>query len=85
MTERVSVDGQEVWIVVEPVSVHRDNQQIIPTEYFMAYYNRREPSGDPGELFRDSNGRPRLFLSPVEALEYACENLPGMTAGHTVS
>ena len=76
MTEKVRIGDQDVWIVIDPLAVHREGHQTIPTEYFIAYYHLQEPSESPaGERFNDSNGKPRLFLSPVEALEHACEAL----------
>ena len=74
MTEKVQIRGKDVWIVVEPVVIHPQNNKMIPTEYFVAYYNEQEPADDPGTMFLESNKKPRLFTSPVEALEYACEH-----------
>jgi hypothetical protein len=75
MTEKLLINGKDVWIVIEPHLMPRENQHIIPTEYFTASYYLQEPDGDiPGELFIDGTG-PRLFESPVAALEYAQEKL----------
>lgn len=75
MTEKIQLNGKDIWIVVEPVVIHRQNKQIIPTEYFVAYYNENEPADEPGKMFLEQDNKPRLFMSPVEALEYACEHL----------
>ncbi|MEJ7740400.1 MAG: hypothetical protein WKF97_23525 [Chitinophagaceae bacterium] len=75
MTEKVVINGKDVWIVVEPITVPRDNPDDIPTEYFMAFYNFEEPGSKPDELFREGDNRPILFESPVAALEYANEKL----------
>jgi hypothetical protein len=77
MTEKVQIGNKDVWIAVEPLAVHRQNAHIIPTEYFVAYYSTKEPDGDLGEMFKEADNRPKLFLSPVEALEYAYEHLVG--------
>ena len=75
MTEKLLINGKEVWIVVEPHLMPRENQHIIPAEYFTASYYLREPDGKiPGELFIDGTAA-RLFESPVAALEYAREKL----------
>jgi len=75
MTEKLPINGKDVWIVIEPHLMPRENPHIIPTEYFTASYYLREPDGyTPGELFIDGTG-PRLFESPVAALEYAREKL----------
>jgi hypothetical protein len=75
MTEKLSINGKEVWVVIEPHLVPRENLHIIPTEYFTAMYYLHEPGeGVHGELFIDGI-EPRLFESPVAALEYARETL----------
>jgi hypothetical protein len=75
MTEKIKIKEQEVWIVIDPLAVHRENHQTIPTEYFIASYYLKEPDNTPGERFNEADGKPRLFLSPVEALEHAYEVL----------
>ena len=73
MTEKISIHDKDVWITVEPLAVHRQNVHVIPTEYFIAWYSFQEPQEQaPGEMFRNGD-RPKVFLSPVEALEYAYE------------
>lgn len=75
MTEKLTINGKEVWVVIEPHLVPRENPHIIPTEYFTATYYWQEPGEDvSGELFIDGI-EPRLFESPVAALEYARETL----------
>lgn len=75
MTEKLTINGKEVWVVVEPHLVPRENMHIIPTEYFTAMYYLREPAEDvAGEMFIDGT-EPKLFESPVAALEYARDTL----------
>lgn len=75
MTEKLTINGKEVWVVIEPHLVPRENPHIIPTEYFTATYYYQEPGeGVSGEQFIEGTG-PRLFESPVAALEYARETL----------
>lgn len=75
MTEKLTINGKEVWVVVEPHMIPRENPHIIPTEYFTAMYYFQEPGDDVhGEIFIDGTV-PRLFESPVAALEYARETL----------
>jgi hypothetical protein len=75
MTEKLSINGKDVWIMIEPHLTPRENPHIIPTEYFSAMYYLQEPDGNAaGEVFIDGN-EPRLFESPVAALEYAREKL----------
>ena len=75
MTEKLSINGKDVWVVVEPHLVPRENMHIIPTEYFTAMYYLQEPGdGASGEMFIDGM-EPRLFESPVAALEYARNTL----------
>jgi hypothetical protein len=85
MTEKITVDGKEVWIVLEAIDAQQGNPNIIPAEYFVAYYSLHEPLIEasshepgkmPGKLFTDGNEAPKRFLSPVEAIEYAVEYLP---------
>lgn len=87
MTEKIMIDGKEVWLVIESIDAQHGNPNIIPAEYFIAYYSLHEPAvyasshepgKMPGKLFKGENEEPKRFLSPVEAIEYAVEKLPGM-------
>jgi hypothetical protein len=89
MTEKITVDGKDVWVVIESIDAQHGNPNIIPAEYFVAYYNQQEPAIEasshepgkmPGKVFKAENEEPKRFLSPVEALEYAVENLPRILA-----
>jgi hypothetical protein len=75
MIEKHSINGQDVWLEVEPYHVQRDNPKTIPTEYFTARYYLGQPDGEPGKLITDKDGNPKLFESPVAALEFANERL----------
>jgi hypothetical protein len=77
MIEKHSIRGQEVWIRVNPHPANRPNPNIIPTEYFTADYYMEEPTrGHPkAEVIHDETGAPRLFESPVEALNYTRREL----------
>ncbi|MBO9561405.1 MAG: hypothetical protein J7621_01480 [Niastella sp.] len=75
MTEKLNINGKEVWVIIEPHMVPRENPHIIPTEYFTAMYYLQEPHEDiSGELFIEGV-EPKLFESPVAALEYARNTL----------
>lgn len=85
MTEKIMINGKEVWVVVDALDAQQGNPNVIPAEYFIAYYSlhepgvytsSHEPGKKPGKLFKDENQAPKRFLSPVEAIEYAVENLP---------
>ncbi|MCF6405995.1 hypothetical protein L3C95_24050 [Chitinophaga filiformis] len=87
MTEKLSINGQDIWVVVEALETQHGNTNVIPTEYFIAYYNLQEPPIEasshepgkmPGELFKAEDDSPKRFLSPVEAIEYAAEKLPAL-------
>lgn len=73
MIEKISIDGQDVWVSVE---AEEGNPEVIPTEYFIAYYSLEMPDINPGKVFKAEDGNPKRFLSPVEAVEYAVEKLP---------
>jgi len=78
MIEKQSINGKEFWIEVEPYHVQRDNPRVIPTEYFTAKYYLQEPastSSIAGELILEKDGQPKLFESPVAALEFATEKM----------
>lgn len=78
MTEKLSINGKDVWVVIEPHLVPRENMHIIPTEYFTALYYLQEPDEQvSGEVFIDGT-EPRLFESSVAALEYAREKLTAL-------
>lgn len=72
MIEKHSINGKNVWLKVDPHPVHRENPNIIPTEYFTATYYLEEPlTGDEtGEPLKDEEGETKLFESPVAALSY---------------
>jgi hypothetical protein len=84
MIEKINVSGRDIWLIIEPQDAQHGNPNVIPAEYFLAYYNLHEPAIEasshepgkkPGELFVE-NKAPKRFLSPVEAVEYAVEKLP---------
>jgi hypothetical protein len=78
MIEKQSINGKDVWIEIEPHHVQRDNPRVIPTEYFTAKYYLQEPASTAsasGELILDHHGQPKLFESPVAALEFANEKM----------
>lgn len=84
MTEKLTINGQDVWVIVEALDAQHGNPDIIPAEYFIAYYNMQEPPIEasshepgkkPGKLFTAEDESPKRFLSPVEAIEYATEKL----------
>ena len=78
MIEKQSINGKVVWMQVEPYRVERDNPRTIPTEYFTAKYYLQDPttsSGNSGELISEKDGQPKLFESPVAALQYANEKV----------
>lgn len=79
MIEKQLVNGKEVWLKVDPYHVHRDNPNIIPTEYFTASYYLQEPAADSanGEPILNEEGEMKLFESPVAALSYARKKLEG--------
>ena len=76
MVEQQTIKGREVWIKVDPYHVHRENHNIIPTEYFTASYFLNEPIEESakGELIKE-DGEMKLFESPVAALSYTRKNL----------
>lgn len=75
MTEKLTINGKNVWVVIEPLTVPRDNPEETPTEYFIVLYHLLEPGTETGIMFREADNRPVLFESPVAALEYANEKL----------
>jgi len=78
MIEKQSINGKEFWVEVEPYHVERDNPRTIPTEYFTARYYLQDPTssaGAAGEVIAEKDGQPKLFESPVAALQYANEKL----------
>ena len=77
MTEKVQINGTDVWITIEPhaVNLPSDDQR----EYFTASYHVDDPSTSPGGVFfLGEDKTPLTFNSPVEALEYANEKLLGL-------
>ena len=73
MIEQQTINEKNVWIKVQPYHVERNNPNIIPTEYFTASYFLHQPAHDAanGQIIKDDNGEPKLFESPVAALNYA--------------
>lgn len=78
MIEKHSINGKDVWVEVVAHPAQRENPRTIPTEYFTVRYYFQEPSStsnNGGELILDKDGNPRLFESPVAALEFANEKM----------
>ena len=75
MIEKHTLNGRDVWLEVQQQPAHRQNPNIIPTEYFTARYYLEEPQGAEGKVLLDDDGQPKLFESPVEALNYINEHL----------
>jgi len=75
MIEKHSLNGRDVWLEVQQQPAHRQNPNIIPTEYFTARYYLEEPQGAEGKVLLDDDGQPKLFESPVAALNYINEHL----------
>lgn len=79
MIEKLSINGKDVWLKVDPYHVKRASLKIIPTEYFTAVYFLQEPSSNSmdGKFIMNNDGEPQLFESPVEALTAARKALEG--------
>ena len=75
MIEKHSINGRDVWLEVQQQPANRPNPNTIPTEYFTARYYLEEPRGAEGKVLMDDEGKPKLFESPVAALNYVNENL----------
>ena len=78
MIEKQSINGKEFWVEVEPYRVERDNPRTIPTEYFTVRYYLQDPTAstsNSGELVVEKDGQPKLFESPVAALQFANEKV----------
>ena len=75
MTEKLSIKGKDVWVRVEPYIPEGRNPNVIPTEYFKVFYNLEEAGNNPGKVLTDQDKEPKLFESPVAALQYANEKL----------
>lgn len=71
MTEKHTINDRDVWISVDVQPVHRENPNVIPTEYFTASWFLKEPAdGSKGEAITE-DGETKLFESPVAALGFA--------------
>lgn len=75
MTEKIFVNGKEVWVVVQPHPMERENPNIIPNQYFTATYHLQEPREGNGKLIMEDDREPCMFESPVAALEAASKKL----------
>jgi len=76
MTEKLSINGRDVWVTIDP-HLH-GVQGGHAEEYFTATYHSIEPSPGSSGIMIEENGQPKLFASPVEAIEYASEKLLGL-------
>ena len=76
MTEIIQINGKDIWIVIEPHAVHQPADS--PQEYFTISYHFKDPANNPGAILMVKEDKsPCVFLSPVEALGYASEQLRG--------
>ena len=80
MIEKQSINGREVWLKIDPQPMHRENPNVIPTEYFTASYYMQEPADEAaqGEGIKDEDGSLKLFESPVAALSFARKKLESL-------
>lgn len=78
MIEKQSINGKDVWIEVEQQPAHRDNPNVIPTEYFIAKYYLEESLAGSAVVITDEEGKPILFESPVAALTFISKKLTTM-------
>lgn len=70
--EKIHVRENIIWIVIDPLQI--DNQ--ILNNQFFCYFKLTQPTDIIyGELFRGDNGKPIIFNSPEQAIEYANANL----------
>ena len=78
MKEEIYVNGQKVWILIEP-HIQGDGEGDQSPEYFTASYDIKDPPTSPGGiLFVEEDNTPKRFESPVQALEFANEKLLGL-------
>jgi hypothetical protein len=75
MIEKHIINGRNVWVEVQQQPANRSNPNTIPTEYFTARYYLEEPGATEGNWLMDHDGQPRLFESPVAALNYASKKI----------
>lgn len=73
MTEKIAIAGKDIWVTVDP-HMHQQPGQYTE-EYFTASYHTSMPGTGTGGILFEEEGRPKLFLSPVAAIEYAVETL----------
>jgi hypothetical protein len=75
MIEKQSINGRDVWVEIQQQPANRQNPNVIPTEYFTARYYFEEPGSAEGKMLMDDDGHPKLFESPVAALNYASKKI----------
>jgi hypothetical protein len=75
MIEKQSINGRDVWVEIQQQPANRQNPNVIPTEYFTARYYLEEPGSVDGRMLLDEDGQPKLFESPVAALNYASKRI----------
>ena len=75
MIEKQTINGRDVWVEVQQQPANRENPNTIPTEYFTARYYLEEPGDTEGKTLLDEDGQPKLFESPVAALNYASKKI----------
>jgi hypothetical protein len=75
MIEKQIINGRDVWVEVQQQPANRHNLNTIPTEYFTARYFFEEPGKADGKWLTDEDGEPKLFESPVAALNYASKKI----------
>jgi hypothetical protein len=79
MIRPVQINNIKVWLYIQKLSAYSTNQlskDLMETEEYLCYLNLSPPSGTSfGELIRDDQKRPKLFVSPEEAEMYAFKHL----------
>lgn len=71
--ENITINGISVWVTVDQLRVYSaDRSRIETRQEFLCYFKLSEPTSIiQGELFRDSENKPKLFDSGNKAIEYA--------------
>jgi len=69
----IKVKDKTVWLAIDQLKIYTSDEEMIERENeFLCYFKMTEPSLLVlGELFRDEDGRPKLFTSIDSAIEIA--------------
>jgi len=74
--EEIRIKKIKVWLVIDQLRAYNKNNEIEVSENVLCYFKLTEPTPFIyGELFKDEDGKPKLFQNADTAIDFAMKEL----------